>query len=223
MLEVSSDDIFLLNLNDAEEIKIINDTVENLKIGKDNYADIYANASGCFQNYLRSAPEVLIEKIQDDLRLNLYSNIDLKNEVNIREILEAFDRFFFIFGRFAVYNELIIVPTGDVPSFVKLIEIFSPSELYKRFNSGGTRGLVCVHFLAALNVHLGGDKIISKNAMSEFFHNLSMQALSKSDDAIVIKFDAINSLNKSLNKLLMTEPLAFNTEKISRMTTEFFD
>ena len=104
-----------------------------------------------------------------------------------------------------------------------LIEIFSPSELYKRFNSGGTRGLVCVHFLAALNVHLGGDKIISKNAMSEFFHNLSMQALSKSDDAIVIKFDAINSLNKSLNKLLMTEPLAFNTEKISRMTTEFFD
>ena len=118
MLEVSSDDISLLNLNDAEEIKIINDTVENLKICKDNYADIYANASGCFQNYLRSAPDVLIEKIQDDLRLNLYSNIDLKNEVNIREILEAFDRFFFIFGRFAVYNELIIVPTGDVPSFV---------------------------------------------------------------------------------------------------------
>ena len=59
--------------------------------------------------------------------------------------------------------------------------------------------------------------------MSEFFHNLSMKALSKSDDTIVIKFDAINKLNKSLNNLLMAESLAFNTEKISRITTEFFD
>ena len=76
------------------------------------------------------------------------------------------------------------------------------------FFSGGTDEgnelrLVCVCFLAALNVYLGGDKMISENAMSVYFRNLSMQALSKSDDAIVIKFDAINRLNKSLNDLLM--------------------
>ena len=65
--------------------------------------------------------------------------------------------------------------------------------------------------------------MILKNVMSEFFHNLSMQALSKSDDTIIIKFYAINRLNKSLNDLLMAESLAFNTKKISRMTTEFFD
>ena len=221
LLEVSSCDVSLLNLNDAEEIKIINDTVENLKICKNYYTDIYANVISCFQNYLGSAPDVLIHKIQDDLRLNLYSNIDLKNEVNTREILETFDRFFFVFARFPAINELIYVPTGHGPSFVKLIDIISPSELYKRFNSGDTRGLDWVHFLVALNVHLGGDKMISKNAMSEFFHNLSMQALSKSDDTIVIKFDAINKL-KSLNNLLMAKSLAFNTEKISRMATEFF-
>ena len=133
------------------------------------------------------------------------------------------DRFFFAFGRFPTINELIIVPTGDVPSFVKSIGIISPSELYKRFNSGDTRGLVCIHLPATLNVHLGGDNMISKNAMSEFSQNLSMQALSKSDDIIVIKFDVINRLNKSSKDLLMAEPLAFNTEKISRMTTEFFD
>ena len=50
-----------------------------------------------------------------------------------------------------------------------------------------------------------------------------MQALSKSDDTIVIKFDAINKLNKSINDLLMADSLAFNSEKIFRMTTEFFD
>ena len=76
LLEVSSGDTYSLNLNDVEEIKIINDTVENLKICKNYYANIYRNISGCFQIYLRSAPGVLIEKIQDGLRLNLYSNID---------------------------------------------------------------------------------------------------------------------------------------------------
>ena len=50
-----------------------------------------------------------------------------------------------------------------------------------------------------------------------------MQALSKSDDTIVIKFDAINRLNKSLNDLLTAKFLAFDTARIWRMTTEFFD
>ena len=64
--------------------------------------------------------------------------------------------------------------------------------------------------------------MISKDAMSEFFHNLSMQAVSKSDNAILIKFDAINKLNKSLNNLLTAEALAFETERVLRMMT-FFD
>ena len=49
--------------------------------------------------------------------------------------------------------------------------------------------------------------------MNEFFHSLSKQAFSKSDDTIVIEFDAINRLNKSLDDLLMAESLAFNTRK----------
>ena len=61
--------------------------------------------------------------------------------------------------------------------------------------------------------------MISKDAKSEFFHNLSMQALSKSGDAILIKFVAINKLNESLNDFLTVELLAFETERISRMIT----
>ena len=38
--------------------------------------------------------------------------------------------------------------------------------------------------------------------MSEFFRNLSMQALSRDDDRIDIKFDAIKELNKSIKKYL---------------------
>ena len=62
-------------------------------------------------------------------------------------------------------NELTIVPTKDVPKFVNSNNLISPSVLYEKFNLGNSRGLVCVYFLAALNIHLGGEKIIS-NAMS---------------------------------------------------------
>ena len=61
-----------------------------------------------------------------------------------------------------------------------------------------------------------------KKALIEFFHNLLMQALSKSDNAILIKFEATNKLNKSLHDLLTDEALAFETERVSRMMN-FFD
>ena len=49
------------NENDVEELKIINDTIENLQICK-NYADIYANVGGKLQNYLKNVPDALIQK-----------------------------------------------------------------------------------------------------------------------------------------------------------------
>ena len=167
-------------------MKIIDDTIESLEKCKDYYADICINVSGCFQNYLSSASDVLIEKMQNDLKFNMFSDIDLKSEDNTKEIFETFDRFFFPFGRFPAMNELTVVPTGDVPSFVQSSDVISPFELYKWYNLGDTGGLVYIHFLAALNVHLVGDKMISKNATSQFFHNLSMQALSKSNDTILL-------------------------------------
>ena len=94
---------------------------------------------------------------------------------------------------------------------MKTNDILSPFNLYEHFNSTDAHGLVCVQFLAALNVFLGGNKIISKNAMSELFHNLSMPALNEMEDRVRLKFDAINDLNKSINNLLITEAYKFKT------------
>ena len=66
------------------------------------------------------------------------------------------------------------------------------------------------------------DKTISKDALSEFFHNLSMQALSKSDDSILFKFDTINRLNKSLNSFLVNKMLAYENAKTEKLQN-FFD
>ena len=64
------------------------------------------------------------------------------------------------------------------------------------------QGLVSVQFIAAFNRFLGGDKEISTDAMSEFFHNLSWQALTNDNDSIQIKFEAITELVKSINYLI---------------------
>ena len=95
-----------------------------------------------------------------------------------------------------------IVSMGVMPSFVKTNEAISPFDLYEKFNSASAHGLVSTQFLAAFSIFIGSDKTISKNAMSELFHNLTMQALSRDDSRIDIKFDTIQELNKSIKKLL---------------------
>ena len=59
-----------------------------------------------------------------------------------------------------------------------------------------------MHFLAALNIYFGGNRPLSKDVFSEFFHSISMQTLSISDDSIVLKFDVIKKLNKNINDLI---------------------
>ena len=125
-----------------------------MEICKSYYSDIYVNVGSVFQKYLQNASDNLIQKAQDDIRLNLFLNTDLKNEQNLNKILKKF-------GRFPAINELRIVPMVDMPKFVDW-NVISPSKLYEEFNSENSRGLVCVYFLAALNIHLGGEKIISK-------------------------------------------------------------
>ena len=100
-MEVSYGDISSLNLinlrqnqNDTNELEIINDNIDNLEIRKSYYSNIYGNNGCLFQKYLQNASDNLIQKIQDDIRLNLFLNIDLKNEQTPSEILKIFDSFF---------------------------------------------------------------------------------------------------------------------------------
>ena len=100
-MEVSDGDISSLNLInisqnriDTNELKIINDTIENLEICKSDYSDVHANVGRVFQDYLQNASHNLIQKMQDNIRLNLFLNTDFKNEQNPNEILKIFDIFF---------------------------------------------------------------------------------------------------------------------------------
>ena len=130
--------------------------------------------------------------MENDINIYLFYNIELKNEQDPAEIFKTFDTFFYKFGRFPAVEKLAVVPRGSIPSFVRTKDILSPFVLYEFFNQTDAHVLVCVQFLAALNSHLGGEKNILKNAMSEFFQNLPLQVLNELDETTNIKIDAIN-------------------------------
>ena len=59
-----------------------------------------------------------------------------------------------------------------------------------------------MQFLVSLHAYFGGSLNLSKKTMAEFYHYLSMQALSISSNQAMIKFDAIVELVKSIAQLL---------------------
>ena len=92
--------------------------------------------------------------------------------------------------------------------------MISPVALYEKFSISDTRGLVCTQFKAALNIFLAGDPNISKDGMSEFFHNLLMPAQSKSDDIFLIKFDSISLYVKNINEMFQKNFFQFKKETL---------
>ena len=226
LFEVSTNQVDIRSFSNPNEISIISQLSENLHICKEYYNSIYHNVASCFQEYLIRLPYLFVGKMEDDININLFSNIDLKNEQDPAEMFKIFDTFFYKSVRFPALEKLAVIPWGSIPSFVKTDNILSPFAIYEFFNQTDAHGLVCAQFLAALSSYLGGDKNISKNAMTEFFKNLSLQALDELDETTNIKFDAINELNKSINNLLMDEANKFinqTNQKLSFNLVNYFE
>ena len=97
-------------------------------------------------------------------------------------------------GRFPGSQRLIMLLQADIPDFVKTEMPLSPIDLYKKFKAKDAKALASVQAIAALNIHLGGDRDISKKALTEFLCNLTFQALSKENDDIFMSFEHVGNL-----------------------------
>ena len=170
---------------------------------KDYYQTGFDGTAYFFYRFIKKIHDIFVEKMEDDISREVHFHKPLKSIENPRELLKLFSQFFFKTGRFPGNENLAIVLMVVMLSFVKTNEMISPFDFYEKFNS--THCLVSTQFLAAFNIFMGGNKTISKNAMSEFFPKLSMQALNRDDDGFDIKFDAIEEWNKSTKKLLKND------------------
>ena len=155
---------------------------------------------------------VKLNKVNEDMRIN-YFFINFQDKCNSKEIINANDHFFQKLWRFPGDLSLVPVPQEKIPKFVKANDIVLSAALYQTLSSGDCRGLICPHFPAAFNIYLGGRTAISRNVVGKFFHNLSMQALSISNNALLIKFETITELIKDINSLLKKYLILKNKKK----------
>ena len=86
LLEISTEQLDISSFSNPNEISILSQLSENLHICKEYYNSIYHNVAGCFQEYLIRLPDLFVGKMEDDININLFSNIDLKNEQDPAEI-----------------------------------------------------------------------------------------------------------------------------------------
>ena len=140
--------------------------------------------------------------MEEDLAQEIFYQKKIKEQENSTEVFQIFNQFFFKTGRFPASNNLAIIPSGVIPAFIKTKDVISPSDLYETFKDSNAYGLVSTQFLATLNINFDGDKLLSKNVMTEFLHNLSLQALNRDDDRVQLKFNAIIALNRKLKALI---------------------
>ena len=201
--EIDIKDFNLKNDDEFDDYLIIKKTLQNLNYCKRFYEEVFNDFSYFLYKKIKEIPDEFVEKMQDDLANEIYFTKKIKEIESHVEFLKIFNQFYFKTGRFpGNHFDLMVVPPGIKPSFVKTRDEISPSEINEKFQSRPSYGLAAVQFIAALNIYFGGDKELSRNVMSEFFHNMSLQALTIDDDNIVIGFDEIIELNKNLKSLI---------------------
>ena len=96
--------------------------------------------------------------------------------------------FYHFNGRLHLTNGLLIVPDDETSEGTEKICL---KDLYEMFQGTKSLGLVSLQFLCALDIFIGGDIILSKNALTELYYNLSYETLSCGWN---FKFEAISDL-----------------------------
>ena len=124
--------------------------------------------------------------------------------------LDCWIAFYFHHGTFPGLQKLIALQQVKTLPFLKTDIPISPINLFKKFAGTDAKALVSNQGLAALNIHFGGNKFTSQQAMYEYLENLTFQALSQENNKVymsLVKLDyqlmiCLNVLlRKKMNKL----------------------
>ena len=200
---INLDDFDLDNDQEFEQYTIIEKTSDNLNYCKRFYEEVFNDIGYFFQKMIKETPNEFLEPLRADLANGIYFTENLKEVESHVELLKIFNKFYFKTGRFpGNYTDLILVPAGKNPAFVKSFDQISPVELNEKFQNGPSYGIAAVHFLAGLKIYFDGEKKLSQDVMTELLYNLSYQALDINNKKVNIKFDEIIKLNKNIKRLI---------------------
>ena len=191
-----------LATTDPNEVNILNNTRINFEVVKNLYNELFTSVGINSHEYFKNLAIDKKQKIDTDLTNNNFFTWDPQEDFIQQRILTIYRDFYYKTERFPGRNALIPVPRANMMLFIESYDYISPRALYESYVGRDMQGLVSIQFLAAFNRFLGGDKEVSRNAMSEFFHNLSWQALTNENNFVTIEFTAVTELVKNINHLL---------------------
>ena len=176
------------NTINLKNINLTKNSIENITICKQTYLNFYNQISQYLTNMMSNLPVDERNEIDRDLqRHNYFINLDKTNDFSDHNIIDTFCDFFQQHGRFPGSQDLIVVLKPEIPYFIKTNKVISTNQLYEKFSTTDTQ-IVSIQALAALNMHYGGSAKISRQALTEFLHNMSHQALNKDNYNIFIQF-----------------------------------
>lgn len=150
------------------------------------------------------------------MKLNGPSFLNLSDSI-IRKIMKAFNYFYYVNGKFPINKNLSSAPEGKTPDFISARssnQKMLPRRLCKLLRSAKSHSLVCVQVFCVLNFYLVGDQKISKDAITEFYHNVLMQTLSKLNHKITSDFARTSGLLKSINSSL--QKMVYEYKKVNQ-------
>ena len=223
-LQTTEDGQIFFAVSTPQKNVIVNDSIKNITICKNVYKNIYSTVTDFLHQAFNYTDKELTKKIVKDLQLSYFLLILTINIMH--KIYQERTRIFFNeLGRFPGSSEFPIVPQGNIQNFINTSDIRSPSDLYNRFRASDARELVSVQMLASLHMCLGASPSLSQRTMTEFYHNLSIQALSKSNDSVRLEFVAIVDLVKNIAQVLndSTEAAIVRTGESDRYFESFLD
>ena len=192
------------NTINLKNINLIKNSIENITICKQTYLNFYNQISQYLTNTIRNLPVDERNEIDCDLQKhNYFINLGETNDFSDHNIIYIFCNFFQQHGRFPGSQDLIVVPKPEIPYFIKTNNVISTNQLYEKISSTDAQALVSIQALAALNMYYGGRAEISRQALTEFLHNMSHQALNKDNYNIFIQFDRTAELITELFFVLL--------------------
>ena len=145
--------------NPTEKKSEIIETVEgNYKISRQVYQALFIDFPDIFIEYIHSLDPNEIQKLDNDLKANEWGVKSLLEVENAYELLTVFQMFYYLNGRFALANGLLIVPDGEVSEGEEKINL---KQLYNMLKNTSSHGLVSLQFLCALGIFFEVDKSIS--------------------------------------------------------------
>ena len=187
-----------------KNIDLIKNYIENIAVWKQTYLSFYNQISQYLENTIQNLPADERNEIDRGLqRNNHFINLGETGEFFEQNIIGTISESFQHHGRFPGSQYLIVVPRPEIPYFIKTDKIISTNQLFEKFSISDVRGLVLIQALAALNIYLGGNAEISRQALTEFLHNMSHQALNKDNDNVFIQFDRTAELIIELISVLL--------------------